>query len=159
MFVAESEQQALVEEDFGDGGLDGNGAALRYSKRKFFALVNFLRVLQKLAKYNHHRCLLLIKFSAPVCPLPSCFLFRVCGAVCAVAVARACAIVLIGGGNRQAILKRLLSFENPWIRLYGLKLIKNLTKFLGRKWRTSTHSILFSLSLSPLAQVCYEGSC
>jgi hypothetical protein len=55
-------------------------------------------------------------------------------------VARACAFVLIGGGNRQAILKRLLSFENPWIRLYGLKLIKNLTKFLGRKWRTSTHS-------------------
>jgi len=68
LFVAESEQQALVEEDFGDGGLDGNGAALRYSKRKFFALVNFLRVLQKLAKYNHHRCLLLIKFSAPVRP-------------------------------------------------------------------------------------------
>lgn len=106
LFVAESEQQALVEEDFGDGGLDGNGAALRYSKRKFFALVNFLRVLQKLAKYNHHRCLLLIKFSAP------------------------------------AILKRLLSFENPWIRLYGLKLIKNLTKFLGRKWRTSNMKVI-----------------
>ena len=77
-----------------------------------------------------------------------------CGAVCAVARACACAVVLIDGGNRQAILKRLLSFENPWIRLYGLKLIKNLTKFLGRKWRTSTHS-----PAPTPHQVCHGGSC
>lgn len=39
----------------------------------------------------------------------------------------------------QTILKRLLAFENPWIRLYTLKLIKSLVKFLGRKWRTSKY--------------------
>jgi len=93
---------------FVDGGdcedVDAVGKA-RFSKRKFFSLVNFLRILQKLAKRNHHRSLLLVKYSA------------------------------------QLHVKRLLAFDNPWIRRYGLKLIKNFTKFLGRKWRQVTSNM------------------
>jgi hypothetical protein len=64
-FVIDAEMMSSGEDAAPSGDGDGHATG-RYSKRKFFALVNFLRILQKLAKYNHHRCALLNKYSTPV---------------------------------------------------------------------------------------------
>ncbi|KAI1824732.1 hypothetical protein F4861DRAFT_504573 [Xylaria intraflava] len=82
-----------------------------FSWRNFFALINYLRIMQKICKNKAHRNLLLVQYKS------------------------------------SNIIRKSLKIPQNELRLYTLKIFKNLVPYCGRKWRQSNMRVITAVYL------------
>ncbi|KAI1438879.1 hypothetical protein GGR50DRAFT_638231 [Xylaria sp. CBS 124048] len=82
-----------------------------FSWRNFFAMINYLRIMQKICKNKAHRNLLLVQYKS------------------------------------SNIIRKSLKIPQNELRLYTLKIFKNLVPYCGRKWRQSNMRVITAVYL------------